>query len=134
MNKGQVISIDEEFQQLKFFARRKPTSTTAELAGAFARLAEYRDGGVFIAHYAGESEWERHAQGDEVVYVVEGETCLILLTMAGQEQRFTLGHGDMFVVPRGLWHRFETAQAVKLLAITPEPTDLSVDSPSKHWK
>ena len=91
-------------------------------------LSEYRDGAVFIGHYAGNSQWERHSNGDEIVFVVEGETTLILL-VKDSEIPNTLGQGELLVVPKNTWHRFETSKAVKIMSVTPQPTDHSIERP-----
>jgi mannose-6-phosphate isomerase-like protein (cupin superfamily) len=108
-------------EELKFLEKRTPLTTADEAAGAFARLTGYRDGGVFVASFAGHSEWERHPVGDELVMVLRGETRLILLE-ARLERTVRLAEGELLVVPIGTWHRFET-DAVQLLTVTPQPTD-----------
>ena len=79
MSKVKVITLSKEFAKFSFVGDRTPASTDEQLSGAFAQLASYRDGSVFIGHYAGNSEWERHTQGDEIVYVLEGQTTLTFL-------------------------------------------------------
>ena len=128
MNATKVISLTEAFQQLRFVGDRRPDSSDEDLQGAFAELTTYRDGALFIGHYAGNSEWERHGQGDELVYVLEGETTLILLLESG-EQRNVLKAGQLLVVPQGTWHRFETPGGVKIFTATPQPTDHSLANP-----
>ncbi len=128
MPKATPISITAAFSRVSFLANRTPETSEAEAEGAFAMLSEYRDGGVFIGHYAGNSKWERHSNGDEIVFVVEGETTLILL-VEGKEIPNTLGQGELLVVPKYTWHRFETLKAVKVMAVTPQPTDHSIERP-----
>ncbi len=128
MPKATPISIGPAFERLKFLANRTPETSEEEADGAFAMLSEYRDGGVFIGHYAGNSEWERHSNGDEIVFVVEGETTLILL-VEDKEIPNTLGQGELLVVPKNTWHRFETSKAVKIMSVTPQPTDHSIERP-----
>ena len=84
-------------------------------------LSEFRDGGAFASTFAGNSEWERHSNGDELVFAVEGHTDLILF-VDGKEVRNTLEEGSLIVVPKDTWHRFET-NGVKILTLTPQPTD-----------
>jgi len=62
--------------------------------------------------------------------VVEGETTLILL-VEGKEIPNTLGQGELLVVPKNTWHRFETSKAVKIMSVTPQPTDYSIERPDK---
>ncbi len=128
MPKATPISITAAFSEVRFLANRTPETSDEEAEGAFAMLSEYRDGAVFIGHYAGNSQWERHVNGDEIVFVVEGETTLILL-VKDSEIPNTLGQGELLVVPKNTWHRFETSKAVKIMSVTPQPTDHSIERP-----
>ncbi len=122
MNKGEPISLRKAFGRLTFLPNRTPGMPDEALDAAFARLADYRDGAVFIGHYAGNSEWERHGAGDEIVYALDGETTLFVWT-GNEERAHRLSAGEMIVVPQGYWHRFETPEHVKILSVTPQPTD-----------
>ena len=128
MSKPRAITLTKEFECLKFVGDRTPTSTDEELEGAFAEVTPFRDGAIFIGHYAGNSEWERHSQGDEIVIVLEGETRLILLS-EGEETENLLQAGELLIVPQNTWHRFETPKGVKIMTATPQPTDHSVNHP-----
>jgi mannose-6-phosphate isomerase-like protein (cupin superfamily) len=123
-----VIALDREFSKLTFIGDRTPESTNEELVGAFAELTLFRDGAIYIGHYAGNSKWERHSQGDEIVYVLEGRTTLILLVGDGEDSN-ELHAGQLLVVPKNTWHRFETPEGVKILAVTPQPTEHKMDHP-----
>ncbi|GJM17687.1 MAG: hypothetical protein DHS20C13_30140 [Thermodesulfobacteriota bacterium] len=129
MSKSKVITFSDEFEKLNFFSQRTPESTDEELEGAFAELAPFRDGAIFIGNYAGNSEWERHSQGDEIVYVLEGETKLALLTENGESFNL-LKAGQFLVVPKNTWHRFETPKGVKVMSATPQPTEHSMIHPN----
>lgn len=129
MSKSVAITIDDEFSRVKFLANRTPETTDEEAKNAFALLSEYRDGGIYIAHYSGFSEWERHLNGDEFVQILGGETSLILLSN-NQEQRNSLSSGQMLVIPKGVWHRFESPNGVKVMTITPQPTEHCIERPS----
>ena len=120
------ISIDAAFDGVTFLPNRTPTTSDE---GFFATLSSYRDGAIFVAHYAGNSEWERHGNGDEIVMVIEGATTLILL-VDGEDQPHHLGANEFLVVPQGIWHRFETPDGVKVMSVTPQPTDHQTDRPS----
>ena len=129
MSKSVAIAIDDEFSRVKFLPNRTPETTDEEAKNAFALLSEYRDGGIYIAHYSGFSEWERHLNGDEFVQILGGETSLILLSN-NQEQRNSLSSGQMLVIPKGVWHRFESPNGVKVMTITPQPTEHCIERPS----
>lgn len=128
MTKLRSIAVRDVLDGLRFLANRTPTTTPEESADAFAILAEYRDGGIFVGHYAGTSEWEKHSGGDEIVFALDGETTLFLL-MEGEETPHRLGEGELIVVPGNTWHRFETPNGVKIMTVTPQPTDHSVEFP-----
>ena len=118
----QVVDLKAEFAKLKMLSNRTPTSSDAERAGAFGRVAPYRDGAIFTAKFAGRSAWERHPQGDEIVQVIDGATTLHLITEAGRES-LTLTAGMLAVVPRNAWHQFEAPDGVCVMTATPQPTE-----------
>lgn len=123
------VSTDAALAGLRFLGDRTPQTTEAEAADAFAVLAQYRDGGVYVGHWAGDSEWERHPVADEIVLVVDGDTTISYL-VDEVENSAPLSSGDLVIVPRGTWHRFETPAAVKLLSVTPQPTEHSTQRPT----
>jgi mannose-6-phosphate isomerase-like protein (cupin superfamily) len=128
VSKSEVITINDEFSKVGFFNGRTPETTDEEAKNAFALLSEYREGGIYIAHYSGFSEWERHLQGDEFVHILGGETALILLN-DNIEQCYNLSSGQILVIPKGIWHRFESPYGVKIMTITPQPTEHSIKLP-----
>lgn len=129
MSKSVAITIESAFTRVEFLKNRTPETTDEEAKNAFALLSEYRDGGIYVAHYSGYSEWERHVNGDEFVQVLDGETTLILLS-GEKEKRNELSSGQMLVIPKGVWHRFESPIGVKVMTITPQPTEHSIDKPN----
>ena len=122
------VDVGAAFELLTFVPDRTPQSNDDEIAGAFAQLADSGAGAVFIAHYAGDSQWERHGQGDEYVSVVEGETEMTMI-VDGDDVTHTMTAGQFVIVPQGTWHRFHTPVGVKVMTITPQPTDHSVERP-----
>ena len=130
MTKSVPINIGSEFSKLNFLTGRTPETTDEEAKGAFALLSEYRDGGIFIGHYSGFSEWEKHPNGDEFVQVLEGRTTLILLDN-NQEYSNSMTTGEMLIVPKDTWHRFESPDGVKIMTITPQPTEHSISHPGE---
>ena len=91
-------------------------------------LSEYRDGAIYVGHYSGSSEWERHSIGDEIVVALEGKTTIVL-RVDRRDERIELGSGDVIVVPRGTWHRFEKSMDLRVMTVTPQPTDHTLDDP-----
>jgi len=130
MKNPEPVSIPKALAGLRFLANRTPHTSSEEKTNAFATIADFRNGGVFVGHYAGYSEWERHPHGDELVFVVEGVTTLILL-VDGCEVPHQMEQGELLVVPQDTWHRFETPDGVKIMTVTPQPTDHSVDHPGE---
>jgi uncharacterized cupin superfamily protein len=111
--------------ELPVLRGRTKHTAAAESEPAFARLASYRDGAVFAGSFSGESDWERHMNGDELVHVLDGATTLTIII--DDEQRvFELSAGLLVVVPQGCWHRFQSPEGVTVLTMTPQPTDHSI--------
>jgi mannose-6-phosphate isomerase-like protein (cupin superfamily) len=107
--------------RLVLHGRGKET-TEAEIEGAFATLAPFRDGGIFAGSFSGDSPWERHQNGDELVHILDGATTLTIMTASGP-QSFQMTTGMLIVVPQGHWRRFHTPERVTVLTATPQPTD-----------
>lgn len=128
MTSPRPIDITAAVARLGFLPDRTPTTDDRDADWA-AELARYRDGAVFVVHYAGHSEWERHGVGDEIVMVLEGATT-ITLRIEGRDEHHALGPMQMVVVPRGIWHRFDTPDGAVVLTVTPQPTDHRVDPPA----
>lgn len=126
-----VVDLASELSKLTMLEGRTPTSTEADRAGAFGRLAPHRDGAIFVAKFSGVSAWERHPKGDEIVQVLDGETELRMLTDAGR-QSLTLKRGMMVIVPQHTWHQFVAPNGVSLMTATPQPIEhlrVDVDDP-----
>lgn len=97
----------------------------SRLAGTeFARLDTFNHGGLFLGSFSGQSPWERHLHGDELLHVLAGEVDITILTET-EPVHLTLRTGSVFIVPQGLWHRQVARTAVTLLTATPTPTDHS---------
>ncbi len=125
----QPIDLSAALDALTFLPDRTPDHDDEADVNWAANLAGYRDGAVFIVHYAGSSEWERHSVGDEFVQVVEGSTTMTL-HIDGQDRAATMTAGQFIIVPQGVWHRFDTPDGAKIMTITPQPTDHMQEHPS----
>lgn len=64
------------------------------------------------------TRWERHPNGEELIFQLSGELVLILEADGVTTER-RLTAGDFTVVPRGVWHTANVAQAGKAMFITP---------------
>jgi mannose-6-phosphate isomerase-like protein (cupin superfamily) len=127
-----IIDLNIELAKLTMFRGRTPQSTMADRRGSAARLADYRDGGLSVTKFAGKGHWETHLAGDELIYIVDGTATLELVCDDGPPKRFPLSAGMVAVNPQGAWHRFQSAEGVTLMAVTPFPGDameLDVDDP-----
>ena len=119
-----AVHIETELARLPVLRGRTPDTPLEEEDEAFATLAEIGEGGVFAGSFEGDSPWERHPKGDELVHILAGETRLTLLTDEGP-QVLVMTAGMLTVVPRGCWHRFHAPAGVTVLTVTPQPTDHS---------
>lgn len=122
-----AVDIRKSLAGLPVLDGRNPDTTEADAAAAFATLAEFGEqgpGGVFAGSFRGESPWERHPNGDELVQVLDGATRLTILVGA-ETHVLELTAGMMVMVPKGCWHRFEAPDGVTVMTATPQPTDHS---------
>ncbi|MBE9045856.1 cupin domain-containing protein [Pleurocapsales cyanobacterium LEGE 10410] len=88
---------------------------SADVRSSFIDLGEFDRGSVSLIKYAGETPWERHVDGNEFFYLLEGELRVTLLREDLQE--FVLTKGDTCIVPRNVWHRSKADSQVTLLAL-----------------
>ncbi len=119
-----AANIEEALSGLKVLDGRGADTTEEEADAAFAMLAPFDTGGVFTGSFIGDSPWERHTDGDELVHILKGSTELTILTRDG-EKTLSMKAGMLTVVPKGLWHRFHAPNGVTVLTATPHPTDHS---------
>ena len=118
------IDIQAALSKLTPLKCRGPETAAEEESAAFATLEEFDNGAVFTGSFDGESPWERHQGGDELVHILEGETRLTILSTESEDV-LTLKAGMLTVVPKGCWHRFNAPKGVTVLTVTPQPTDHS---------
>jgi mannose-6-phosphate isomerase-like protein (cupin superfamily) len=124
MTKIEAKHVEDELSKLKTLEGRTPFSSDDDLARAFTTLAPFDNGGIFTGTYSGDTSWERHTAGDELVHILKGSTKLTILT-DDDTQTFNLTAGMLIAVPKGLWHRFSSKELVTVLAATPQPTEHS---------
>ena len=125
----ETVDLRRDLNALVMLEGRGAQTTEEEAQGSFANLADFRDGGIFAAHFSGSSGWERHPKGDEIVQILDGATRFDIISDEGM-QSLELSAGMLLVVPRGCWHRFESEHGVKVLTATPRPTrHCHVDDP-----
>ncbi|HEX3864176.1 MAG TPA: cupin domain-containing protein [Stellaceae bacterium] len=117
-----ILDLKAEFGKLTMLKDRTPAMSNVQRKGAFANPAPYRDGGIFMAKFAGNGAWERHPQGDEIVQIIDGTTTLHVIE-DDAPYSLDLTAGMMAIVPRNTWHRFEAPDGVCLMTATPQPTE-----------
>ena len=117
-----IIDLKAELAKLTILRGRDPLDGAEKKKEAIVRLAPYRDGSIFASKFSGDSGWERHRQGEEIVEVVDGAATLHFLTEDGPRS-VALSGGMMVIVPVGMWHRFDSPDGVTLITATPQPTD-----------
>lgn len=115
---AQAYDLEEVLGTVTFLEGRTRHTDTK---GTFARVADYRDGGIFTGGFSGTSAWEKHP-AEEVLQVIDGAATLSLITETGREDH-EITTGDLVVVPTGHWHRFHAPKGITLLSVTPQPTD-----------
>src|SRR2546430_6733449 len=113
-----IIDLNAELAKLKMLRGRTPETPEADRAGAFARLAPYRDSAINAAKFSGEGPWERHPNGDEIVQVVDGATTFHIMTEDGP-QSHALKAGMVVILPQGPWPPFVGPDGVTLMTPTP---------------
>jgi PhnB protein len=90
-------------------------STTGEEADAAVRhVARLDELTLGVMSYTGQTPWERHPDGDELLFALDGEVEVTVLTDDGPV-RETVRKGSAFVCPRGLWHRQLARESVSML-------------------
>ena len=90
-----------------------------------ALLGPFNQCTLGVVRFSGQTPWERHPGGDELLHVVEGAVEVTVLTDDGPVHR-TMTAGSIFVVPRGCWHRQRAPAGVVLMfATATEATDHS---------
>jgi mannose-6-phosphate isomerase-like protein (cupin superfamily) len=95
---------------------------------AFRILAPFGTGGLVVGGFTGQTPWEIHPETDELLYAVEGEAEITILTEDGT-QRGILRQGEACIVPKGLWHRQLARLGVKFLAISGPGSHSWADDP-----
>jgi mannose-6-phosphate isomerase-like protein (cupin superfamily) len=124
-----AVDLKRDLEDLPMLKERYGHPTDEESQKSFATLSAYRDGGIFATHFSGSSGWERHPQGDEVVQILEGATRFDMI-VDDVMQSLELSAGMLVVVPKGCWHRFTSETGVKVMTVTPTPTQHThVDDP-----
>lgn len=101
-----------------------------DLAAALASFTEawsprivttVNDYDIRLARFAGEHVWHVHTETDEFFLVLDGVIDIGLREEAG-ERTVTLRRGEVFVVPRGVFHKPSSADGAAVLLVEPTGT------------
>jgi len=90
------------------------STTGAEADAAVRNVARLDELTLGVMSYTGQTPWERHPGGDELLFALDGEVEVTVLTDDGPV-RETVRKGSAFVCPRGLWHRQLARKSVSML-------------------
>jgi mannose-6-phosphate isomerase-like protein (cupin superfamily) len=71
-----------------------------------------------VSAFRGRPPWEFHGQGDELLFILAGESELTVFDGDQREVR-TLRPGQLAIVPEGRWHSNSAPNGVTMLWITP---------------
>ena len=118
----QAVDIKAALAEKTVLHGRTRHTSDADAENTFATLADFKGGGIFAGSFAGESPWERHLNGDELVHILDGATTLTII-IDDEQQVLEMRGGMLVVVPQGCWHRFQSQEGVTVLSMTPQPTE-----------
>lgn len=83
-------------------------------------LGSYYANSLGIGRYVpGTSPWERHLNGDELLYVTDGRVSVEILADDGASRTFEIGDGQLLVIPKGTWHQLTATDHVNILFASP---------------
>lgn len=83
-------------------------------------LGTFNEDSVGIGRYLqGSSPWEKHENGDELLFVADGEVRIEVIEDDDSAAVERLCTGALFVVPRGKWHQLTTADNATILYVSP---------------
>ena len=116
---AQAYDLEEVLDTVTFLEGRTIHTDTK---GTFARVSDYRDGGIFTGGFSGTSQWERHPSGDEIVQILKGAVTLTLKSR-DKIENVDLTAGMIAIVPQNTWHQFNAPDGVTLMTTTPQPTE-----------
>ena len=97
---------------------RERFSTLSERANE--ALGSYDSSVLGIGRYVpGTSPWEKHTNGDELLFVTDGHVSVEILEDDGSSQSFEIDDGQLLVVPSGKWHQLTAMVHVNIVFASP---------------
>lgn len=120
-----------ETQDIRELLKAAPAFSAEDGSASFWMGEPFNKGRTWVGRFSGQSPWERHPDGDELLYVLEGEVEITVLIQEGRNMR-TIRAGSFFVVPQGLWHRQLSRGIAVQFGATPGRTEHSqAEDPSR---
>jgi len=104
---------------------------TLDHDASFKQVASFDGGGIYLGRFRGESPWELHPSGDELLHPIEGEVEVVYLREE-EPKRFLLKSGQVCVVPKGVWHKQISPGGVGIYSVTPEPSEVSFEEDPRN--
>lgn len=99
-------------------------TTGADADAAVAPLGSFGQWQLGAMRYTGQTPWERHPDADELLYAIDGEVDITVMTDGGPVER-TLRKGSILVCPQGLWHRQNARKATMLYGTVTKTSEIS---------
>lgn len=112
-----VFAIEQMVREMRV-SKVSPDIDAASAMRCMRLLGSFNDSAMGLVSFEGQTGWECHPAGDELLYYLEGEAELCIITEAGEVRR-TVRKGDAVQIPKGLWHTQRTLAPVRLFFITP---------------
>lgn len=73
--------------------------------------------------------WEMHPEGDELVYLLSGDTDFVLRDASGERRVRISEPGHYVIVPKGAWHTAEPHAPTHMLFITSGEGTQNLETP-----
>lgn len=73
--------------------------------------------------------WEVHPEGDELVFLLNGDTDMVLATDDGEEVTRVNTPGEYVLVPKNTWHTARPHRPTSMLFLTPGEGTLNAAEP-----
>ena len=98
--------------------------------GSFLSLCDFNEHSFGVCDITGESPvWEMHPDTDEFFFILEGVFEVTLMTTEGAIQH-TAQAGQVFVVPKNIWHKPAAPDGCRFMHFTPgESLHSDADNP-----
>jgi mannose-6-phosphate isomerase-like protein (cupin superfamily) len=114
-----AFALDCTYVQLADGAAAVPIAVDSNFWQRVSEEAALQEGRLVTFFHLDRSNmhWEMHPAGDELLFLVSGQTALVL-DHGKARRKVLMKAGEALIVPRGIWHTLESAEPGDLLAIT----------------